>query len=357
MNSAEPIEIVICIRLGDANGRTHLMPLALDPRVSRIWVVRHKEFEHGPIPKVAYRLIPTKWKLVRLIQMLMTCIRLGRRKDVRMFASFNPFPYGLLCYLAARLTGKPIHIGFIGSDWNRTAKTKIGRFFLRYLRRADFISVTGKTMQQELVESGFASDRIRILPHGIDLERFPIAADQDKQYTGVFIGRLIPLKCVDVLIDALARVCHTHPQARLCIVGDGPCRKDLQQQAERLHLSDNIDFVGYQTDVYPYLCRSRMLWLTSEHEGYPIVIVEALAAGLVPITTAVGCIPDWIVDGENGLLISDSNPDEMARTILALLDDDHSYSSIQNTILNQREQLSHDAGTTVWNEWLITLNQ
>jgi len=349
-------EIVCCVSLQDPTLYHHLMPLALHPQISRIWIVRPKKIDRGDIPNARYILVPTRWKIWRFLQMLRICMQLARRKSVRAFISFNPIPYGLFSFVAAKLYKKPIHFGFIGSDWNVHVKGRGGRLLLPFIRRADFITATGPNTQKEMIARGVPARKISILPHSIDLNRFTVSNPSAARYTAIFIGNLIELKRVDLILQAFARVIQSHPRVRLCIVGDGPLAQPLKQQARQLGIDRAVDFVGYLKDVRPYLANAKIIVIASEHEGFPFALVEGICTGLVPVCTPVGAIPHMIDHDENGLIFPSGDSPALAQSINRLLEDEYLYLRLRQNSLNRRSDFAYENAVALWNPWLNSLS-
>ena len=349
-------EVVCCVALNDPIVRHHLMPIAQHPLVTRLWIVRHKEIGLGQIPKAQYVLVSTRFKLWRFVQMIWICLRLGRKEQVKAFVSFNPIPYGLFSFIAARLHKKVIHFGFIGSDWNLRVKGKWGRFLLPILRKADLVTVPGRTMWQEMVQHGFDPNHVTILPHGTDLERFSIVDVDKPSYSCIFVGRLIELKRIDLILKAFSQVLNHHPDKRLCIAGDGPLMETLKSLANQLGIADRVDFVGHVENVPDYLAQARIVVIASEAEGFPSALVEGMCSGLVPVCTPVGAISDIIKDGQNGLLFPKCDPNALAKCIIKLLDQPQLYDELRRNVLELRPRFSHENVTRVWDKWFKELD-
>jgi glycosyltransferase involved in cell wall biosynthesis len=288
--------------------------------------------------------------------MIRACQRLGRRKQVKAFVSFNPFPYGLFSYLAAGRCGKPVHFGFMGSDWNLKMQRGWGRFLLRWVRQGEFITCTGPSMKKEMIERGLDENRIEILPHTIDLAQYPVADPAEADYASLFVGRLIRLKQVDVILKGWAKVLKKLPDARFAIIGDGPLKKDLLKLANDLGIQERVDFPGHIENVTNWYARAKTIVIASTLEGFPYVLVEAMATGLVPVSTPVGTIPDFIRDRENGLFFPVGEPEKLAECILSLLNNAKQYNDLRDNVLLQRDKFTVSRATAVWNRWLQTLS-
>ncbi len=345
------VEIVCCLVMG-ANAYYYLAPLGEHAGVSRLWVVRPTAVGRGVIPKSEYKFVVNRPAAWRLFQIAWITIRLGRRKEVKAFTSINPFPYGLIQLPAALLNRKPIHFGFVGSDWYKHAMGKFGCLLRPFVRRADFVTATGPKMREQMVEYGIDPDRIAILPHAIDLENYQINDPKKATYTCIFVGQLIERKRVDIVIESFANVRERYVDVRLCIVGDGILSETLKAKAAELEIDDSVDFVGFQKDVRPYIQASKILVMASEMEGLPFTLIESMCSGLVPVITPVGTITDLVVDEVNGLLVSPGDPDGMAKAIIRLLDEPELYTRLRAQVLTQRHSYSFEAATEVWDKWL-----
>lgn len=121
------------------------------------------------------------------------------------------------------------------------------------------------------------------------------------------VGSLSYRKGQDIIIDALAGLSNAErDRIHVTFLGDGTIRRELEDDCGRKGLSECVSFEGNRTDVDRYLCLSDIFILTSRDEGFPMAILEAERAGLPVISTRIAGIPEMIVDGETGLIISPS---------------------------------------------------
>jgi glycosyltransferase involved in cell wall biosynthesis len=105
-------------------------------------------------------------------------------------------------------------------------------------------------------------------------------------------------------------------------VGDGPCRGRLERIASEIGLGqEDLEFKGEAADVIPYLARASMLVLPSQHEGFPNVILEAMAARLPVISTAAGDASRLVEDGFNGFIVPFGSDQTLASRMLQLFED------------------------------------
>ncbi len=132
----------------------------------------------------------------------------------------------------------------------------------------------------------------------------------------LFVGRLAASKAVDELLIIFSKIHEIYPQLKLRIVGDGPLKKDLQKLARKLRLEDFIIWSGIQKEMAEIYSRAKIVVLTSVFEGFPNVLVEAISLG-TPVV-AYDCVSgpsEIIIDGVNGFLVSERNPDHFVEAL------------------------------------------
>lgn len=131
------------------------------------------------------------------------------------------------------------------------------------------------------------------------------------------VGRLMPIKGVEYLIEAFSRFRQQHgrQESKLVIVGDGPLRAVLEQCAKDYGVVHDVMFLGMRTDVYNLMRAFDVFALSSLHEGVPMVLLEAMALGVPIIASHVGGIPEILEDGRDALLVPAKDPDALARAI------------------------------------------
>jgi glycosyltransferase involved in cell wall biosynthesis len=135
------------------------------------------------------------------------------------------------------------------------------------------------------------------------------------------VARLQPEKGVANFLEAAARVSGAFPDARFVVVGDGPLREELLDLARRLGISERVCFLGYRTDSRALMALMDLLVVPSLTEGSPLIVLEAIAAGVPVVASAVGGIPDQLRHGKEGLLVPPGAPDALGEALAALLRD------------------------------------
>ncbi|MGH3118610.1 MAG: glycosyltransferase [Gaiellales bacterium] len=171
------------------------------------------------------------------------------------------------------------------------------------------------------VEAGIGVlSQYRVIVNGIDVDRFAVPR---RPVAGriLWVGRLAKPKRPDVVIRALALLARHRPEARCDLVGDGPLRPSVERQAVADDLGGVVRLLGARDDVPALLSRAACFLLTSDYEGCPLTVIEAMAAGVPVVAAAVGGVPELVVHGETGLLVEPDRPDLVASALSELLAD------------------------------------
>ncbi len=228
-----------------------------------------------------------------------------------------------------RLAGVPI---IISSERTMGMESR-WRYWLNRLTAplADRIVCVSQNVARFAAEAiGLPKDKLVVIPNGIPLAGFTPGRNTDLRAAlglpteALVIGsvaRLDPVKDTHTLLQAFASLVHTHPEAHLLLVGDGPERTSLEAYVVQQRLTGRVIFLGERKDVPALLQTMDIFALSSLWEGMPNVALEAQACALPVVATAVGGTPELVVDGVTGLLVPPADPAALARAISTLLRD------------------------------------
>jgi glycosyltransferase involved in cell wall biosynthesis len=212
-------------------------------------------------------------------------------------------PWGwLAAWFIARLVRRPwlmdIHGDLLAlpvASLGRWRRAVLQRAVFFFARRATGCRVVAQSMLDALGRHGISSVLVppRLLPvweQPLERTRPPLATASPQLLT---VGRLVSSKGYDLLLAAMAELVRTLPALRLRIVGDGPLRAGLADQADRLGLSDHVEFLGTGDidEVRSELSCADLFVISSRDEGLPRTLLEATAAGVPVVATSVGGIP------------------------------------------------------------------
>jgi glycosyltransferase involved in cell wall biosynthesis len=240
-------------------------------------------------------------------------------------AYWRDLAYSIVARLLGRRVVNQIHGGAMPQDFFRR-NAFLTWVLRRFLVSSDVVTVLSSA---ELIAYGAFDSRIKahLVPNAIDPAGL---ADQVRSYNTngplklVYVGRLVRTKGLFEVIEALMKLKRAGRGFTLSIAGGGPDRDELIAASERADLNDRVQFLGSV-----HAAEKHRLWLDSDMfvfptfhpEGLPYSLLEAMAAGCVPITTPVAAIPDVMRDGEHGLFVPAKDAGALA-TAVAALDDD-----------------------------------
>jgi len=219
--------------------------------------------------------------------------------------------------------------------FSTTVHTRSTRFPMPLLRRVvqatAFCAATGKATKRMTEALANRQDRIEMIRNGVPLpstvrsRTFPLASPD---WRLLAVGRLVEKKGFDTLLDACGVLQGWGRPFRCHIIGDGPCRDRLIEQARQLGIEHRVRFYGAQPNAEVYravhhhdlLVAPCRLASDGDRDGLPTVLMEAMSCGLPVVASAFAAIPELVVNGETGRLVSPDAPVALARTLRRLFD-------------------------------------
>jgi glycosyltransferase involved in cell wall biosynthesis len=161
-------------------------------------------------------------------------------------------------------------------------------------------------------------EKLHIVHCGVDMERYPyVAPRQGAGLSVLCVGRLVPQKGLDILVEAVAVLARRDVDIRLVLVGSGPLEASLRHKVRRLGLEERVRFEGAvgQDDIGRYYAGADLFCLPSFAEGVPVVLMEAMATGRPVIATRVAGIPELVDDGTSGLLVAPGSVEQLVTAL------------------------------------------
>ncbi len=266
--------------------------------------------------------VPITWagryRLPRRVLDVATTVRRFRPHVIQAGHFFT----NLYAVAAARLSGGA-EIGAIRNDVHFD-KAECGRWGHALLHVPRTLIANSQAAAHNAREDGVAAHRLQVLTNVIDVRAFDRASggrhvDARAEAVALAVARLVPAKRLDRFLHALAHARRMGTRLRGVIVGEGPERERLERLANELGLQPGgIAFFGARRDVPRLMARADMLVLTSQHEGFPNVLLEGLTARLPVITTPAGDATELIRDGQTGFVVPFDDPSILARRLIEL---------------------------------------
>lgn len=223
--------------------------------------------------------------------------------------------------LAAKLCGARVVYQVHGGSLKVFASKPLTTAFVRWAARWPDVIVVLSQVERDAWRAIAPTQLVEALPNGIDgtpYQRY------NRSHSGVlrliYIGRLASAKGLDETIEGLRLAKSRGVAARLVIAGTGPEESRLRGLVREAQLHNEVVFAGaaYGDDKARLLAEADALMLPSYSEGLPYALLEAMAAGVVPVVTPVGAIPDVVKDGEHGVLVPVRDAEALARALAGL---------------------------------------
>lgn len=223
--------------------------------------------------------------------------------------------------------------GHVFEGYFSPAMNSIVRAIERMLAVASDVIVTISPRQRHDIVDRFAvapAQKTVVVPLGLDLDTL-LGLDRDGARPSTYgradelvvgyAGRMVPVKDVPTLLTAFATAQAAVPSLRLVLAGDGPGRPAAEALAATLGISDRITWAGWISNLAEFYAALDIFALSSVNEGTPVAAIEAMAASLPVVSTAVGGVPDVVQHGASGLLAPSGDANALADAIIQLARD------------------------------------
>jgi len=260
----------------------------------------------------------------------------------------DPFKTGVTGHLLAKRFKLKLHIQIHGDfysskHWRKESLFNIPMYYLgKYIiKRADAVRVVSERIKRSLIKIGVDQNKIIIVPiyTGIRNQELGIRNyDSKDKFIFLTVGRLVPVKNIEIQIKAIAELVNNNKDIELWIVGEGNEEKKLKAISKKLGLEKYIKFISWQDDLGKYYIKADVFLLTSNYEGWGMVVIEAANFGLPIIMTDVGCAREIIKDGESGIIIPVGDQQVLKQAMIKLIKDK-----------NSRKKLSKNAQVAIKN--------
>jgi len=239
----------------------------------------------------------------------------------------KPTVYGVM---SAKLAGTPIVLSHVhGLGRSGHFRRKLTNYLLS--RRCSRIISVANGVKEDVLRNNWRMppEKVAVLENSVDYDRFAnvsVTRADARRMLGlspeafVFgtVGRLAPTKGLGFLIEAFSSVKKDVPSAELILLGNGPCREELERQASETSCHDSIHFLGHRDNIEQLYRAMDVFVLSSVAEGMPRAILEAMTAGVPCIATGVGGIPEILPSRDVGRLVPSRNSAALAAAMIDL---------------------------------------
>lgn len=240
-----------------------------------------------------------------------------KQNNIRLIHCHLPWA-GIVGRLVGKMTGVPV-IYTEHNKWERYHKLTY------YLNKMSFASQDKVIAVSEDVANSIkkhyhkSRPDVQVVSNGINTEKYSVSQqinrDIRKELNIPANAIVIGITCVfrkqkrlDIWLDIAKALHEKHPETFFIVLGDGVLRKEVHQKAQTLNTGDYLHFAGLQSETRPYLTAMDIFMMSSEFEGLPIALLEAMSMGCMPACTAAGGIPELVKDNHNGILVPVNEP-------------------------------------------------
>lgn len=214
----------------------------------------------------------------------------------------------------------------------KTFKPIVRFLNLLMLKKADIVIAISKNVKDALVGMGIDSNKIKIIPVGIDIKSFPIKREtkMNNPFTLISTSYLLKRKNIDQIIKALKMLVDNNYKVRLLIVGDGPQKEDLVSLTKKLNLINHIDFFGFidNSKIVDYYHKSHCFVSMSASESWGQVYLEAMSCGIPVVASKNDGSEVIIKDGESGFIIPQNDINMLYLKIVELIKSPNKYAAL-----------------------------
>ena len=255
-------------------------------------------------------------------------------------------PFNMIALVAVMGTKVPIVV----ADRNDPAKVP-GNFVVRTARDVLYGFADQVVVQTEANKAYFKrlQKKTKVIYNPVDLKEYTGAAlKTSKEKMIVSAGRLLPQKNQKMLLNAFAKISAKFPEYRMVIYGEGSFRGDLENYVLEKGLKGKVYMPGSVKDLYDRIKPAEIFVLSSDYEGMPNALIEAMCLGLPCVSTKVSGATDLIVDHVNGLLVGVGSEEELTNAMEKLLSDESTRNEMAREAVKLAEKLLPDEILEQW---------
>jgi len=289
-------------------------------------------------------------KLFQLLNIYRFSIKLINRKKINIITVQDQYYLAFVGYLLKKKFNIGLEIQIHGFEKFKGIRKIIAKYVLK---RANAIRVVSQRLKKQLIDDfRVKEDKITVVPIYVNVgvaetQDFASVRDGNKKFIFLTISRLVPVKNIEMQIKAIANLKYRFKNIELWIVGGGPEKRNYESLIKKYELEDKVRLVGYQKDLNEFYQQADVFLLTSNSEGYGMVVIEAASYGLPIIMTDVGCAGEFIKNNENGIIIPTKDEKVLENQMVELIENqelriklgNNARDSIKN-LLSKEETLN-----------------
>ena len=276
-----------------------------------------------------------KNKVRQFFSVWKTASEVLKKEKFDVITTQDPYFTGMLGLFLTKKYNIPLEVQVHGLGEVGFLKRILRKFILK---RADGIRAVGLRLKKEIMAMGLSEEKIIVIPvyTGTDVQVNTPKTYPSGEFIFLFVGRLVPVKNIQMQIEAMKILKEQSVRVKLWIVGTGPEEKRLKKLVSQYGLEDVVEFFGWKNtkELEEFYKKAHCLLLTSKSEGWGMVVLEAGAYGMPVIMTDVGLVGEIITDDVNGKIVSCNNTMELVKIMEQIIKDKNLFEKLSRNILN-----------------------
>jgi glycosyltransferase involved in cell wall biosynthesis len=348
------MKLLVFSGLSDKKLTSKLEPLLSLKKVDKVYLIRNAPLLHQKIKSMRipfFLNIP----LVRELAKLSYGFFVSQTVKIDYIIGIYLRPHGIFANMVGKISGKPVIQLFVGNDVDIIEKHRL--WFGNLLKKAQHIGVRGSRSKKRLMAL-MGENRFFIHhnlytppPYRTQLSEMP------KEIDVLCVADFTKVKRIDIFLKVMKRLKKAHQDVKAVMLGANGGRSRYQKMKAKMNLEENVSFLGRVNNIESYYAKSKVFLLTSEAEGLPMALIEAMSMGLPCVVPDVGDISEICRDGYNAFLIRPLDEDAFASKIVKLLEDQSLYKSMSRnaweTIEKKKREFSLPYIKQVWDKIIV----
>jgi len=343
------MNILLIAGLRELKLKSTIEPIANIDSVERIFLVRRNPISYMKTVCISPPQWLRRWKILSEFYRIATVLSLCLTHKIDCVIGIHYIFHGIYVSLVGMIFRKPT-VMLIVEDPKKYNKRSLFHFFCRKIQ---FIGVRGQMSKHYFTRQlGIQESKIFILPDVFHFNRVNENVGIKKEYDIIFIGNIVREKRVDIFLHIIDQIRHQMPLIKAVVLGDGRLKKEIHKLYKNLKLESHVDFVGDIENLHYYLMRSKILMITSETEGLPVVLYEAMACDIPSVVPDVGDITDVAMNDYNAMVVERLNVEQFCTAGHKLLTNQDFYSQLVNNNQIMKEKIQNrytlEHVTSIW---------
>lgn len=260
-------------------------------------------------------------KLLQIIKLFFGSIYILKKEKFDVISVQDQYFLGFIAFLLAKIFKIGIEIQIHGFEKYNGLRKFIANIVIP---RANSIRVVSNRLKNEIIEKfKINQEKITVVPIYTNISE-PVSQrvrELGEKFVFLTIGRLVKVKNIELQIKSLKSIIEKYNNIELHIVGNGPEKNNLEKLVKELNLENYVKFFGYQGNLEKFYQNCDVFLLTSNYEGWGLVIIEALQYKLPIIMTDVGCANEIIVNNENAMIIPVNDLSSLENAMIKIYED------------------------------------